>query len=139
MNPQDHVEPVRHHLTFTCQDPRWTIEDLAAFVAEILEDHDHDGKPITVEVFEENHELVELRRTRDDAFRVIGTGAIYLLKQGDGWEKFRALVAAVEAFVEQGENFASLASDPSYREGEEDGFGVAMQRLEALLRNFKEQ
>lgn len=139
MNPQDHVEPVRHHLTLTCQDPRWTTEHLAAFVGEILEDHDHDGKPILVGVFDENHELVELRRTRDDAFRVIGTGAIHLLKQGDGWERLRALMQILRMFVEEGQYYESKASSKEYLEGEEDGYASAVQRVERILDNFEKK
>lgn len=139
MNPQDHVEPVRHHITLVSTDPRWTVENLAEYVAEILSDHEYDGESITVEVFDESHELVELRRTRDDAFRVIGTGAIHLLKQGDGWERLRELMQLLRMFIEEGKYFESKASSKEYLDGEEDGYASAVQRVERILDNFEKK
>lgn len=132
MNPKDHVESVRHHLTLITSDPRWSIEDMATYVGDLVGDT-ADGHSIAVEVFDENHELAELRRTRNECFRVIGTGAIHLLKQGDGWERFHELMAALKAFIEQSEQFTSPASNPQYREGEEDGHAVAMVQLKEII------
>ena len=136
MNPQDSVTPIRHHLTVVCSDPRWDVEEVAAHFGDLLTET-ADGHAMTVEVFDESYELDSLRKTRDQAFRVIGTGAIKMLEQGDEHDRFRSLVAALNAFVEEGKNFTSTSSTPDYIDGEEDGYATAIQRLEKLIEKFE--
>lgn len=134
MNPNDHVAQLRLHLTVVVNDPVWNADTMAQYVSDLIDQNEGLDRIVSVEVFDEKHELAEMRRTLDKAFRVIGTGAIKMLEDGDGWERFRALLATLRAFIEVGKNFESSAvHEQAYNEGEEDGYGTAIDRLEKII------
>lgn len=136
MNPHDHVAQLRLHLTVVVSDPVWNADTMAQYVRDLIDQNEGMDRVVSVEVFDEKHELAEMRRTLDKAFRVIGTGAIKMLEDGDGWERFRALLAALRAFIEVGERYtSSLGSeaDPGYKAGEEDGYVTAIGQLEKIV------